>query len=343
MNEGMRILIIRLSSLGDTVLATAALEALGKAFPGIKADVLTKPSFREVFTNNPSVGEILEWTEELSPAGMAKLLAARNYDFVIDLHANLRTRLLRLFLCGPKWSVYHKGAVRRRFALLLGTANSLRESHVVEKYIAALSPLDVPPARVLPRLYPGDDAPDAAAVTLCMLGWNGSARIMALAPGARWPTKAWPEEKWVELAKRASSEGFFLLVVGGEEDAKAGSRILEESKAKGIVAAGKTSIHGTSALLALSSVLVTNDSAPLHLATASGTPVAAIFGPTVRNFGFFPLGERDEIVEASLKCRPCALHGGDSCPKGHFKCMNEIAPEAVYAAALKAAKPGGEG
>jgi heptosyltransferase-2 len=339
---GKRILIIRLSSLGDAVLATSALEALSAALPGAKADILTKPAFTEVFSNNPSVGETIAWPEEVSPAGMAKILAGKKYDFVVDLHANLRTRLLRLFLRGPRWSVYHKGAVRRRIALLLGTAKNLRESHVVDKYIAALAPLGVPPVRKLPRLYPGEDAPDAAAVTLCMLGWDGSSRIMALAPGARWPTKAWPEEQWISLAKKASADGFFLLVVGGAEDEEPGKRILAASGAKGIVAAGKTAILGTSALLALCSVLVTNDSSPLHIATASGTPVVALFGPTVRNFGFFPLGERDEIVETSLACRPCSLHGANTCPKSHFGCMRELTPEAVYEAALRAAKPEGE-
>ncbi|TAL17884.1 glycosyltransferase family 9 protein [bacterium] len=337
-----KILLIRLSSLGDTVLATSAVEALAAAFPGVKADILTKPGFTEVFAGNPAVGETIAWPENISAAGTAKLLAGKNYDFVVDLHANLRTRLLRLFLRGPRWSVYRKGAVRRRIALLLGTAKNLRESHVVDKYIAALAPLGVPAKRKLPRLYPGEDAPDAAAVTLCMLGWDGSSRIMALAPGARWPTKAWPEEKWTSLAKKASEGGFFILIVGGGEDEEPGKRILAASGAKGLVAAGKTAVLGTSALLGLSCVLVTNDSSPLHIATASGTPVVALFGPTVRNFGFFPLGERDEVVETSLECRPCSLHGARDCPRSHFRCMREITPEAVYEAALRAAKPEGE-
>jgi heptosyltransferase-2 len=135
------------------------------------------------------------------------------------------------------------------------------------------------------------------------------------------------------------AKGFFPVLVGGANEKALTERILSRAPCRGAVVAGRTGLLETAALLQLCRVLVTNDSAPLHMATAVGTPVVAIFGPTVRGFGFYPVGPRDRLVEADAPCRPCRLHGGEKCPKGHFDCMAKISATEVFAALQDALAP----
>ncbi len=337
-----KILLIRLSSLGDAVLATAALEALRAQRPQLRVDILTKSAFGEVFATHPSVGKVIFWENGDSPLKMASILRKEGYWRVFDLHRNLRTKLLRLFLRGPKWRVYHKGAVRRRIALFFRAKSLLwNADHVTRRYVEALSPLGVGESSFLPRLYPSEGDAARAREALLAGGWDGKSKIFAFAPGARWQTKKWPAEKWIDLAKSVSSgTDAFIAVVGAQNEAGECEIILRESSARGAILAGKLSLMETAALLGMSAALVTNDSAPMHMATAVGTPVLAIFGPTVKGFGFYPLGPRDQVVERKIACRPCALHGKDKCPLGHFACMREIDPSSVYGALLKAAGEG---
>lgn len=328
----MKVLLLRLSSLGDVVLATSAVEALALARPDVEIDFLTKPAFGALLANNPHVRRVIEWPEGVSAGRLAATLRAERYDFVVDLHANLRTRLLRLFLRG-NWSVVAKGAVRRRLALLLGRSGWLENIHVVDRYAAALAPLGVPAGRSLPRLYPTEADQAAARFLLREAGWEeGGKPLVALAPGARWATKMWPREKWLELARRCRDAGHFLAVVGGPEDGALAREIAAAAPGAVCVAAGITNLLQTTALLSRCKALVTNDSAPLHLAVAAGAPVVALFGPTVRGFGFYPLGPRDRVVENAEPCRPCRLHGGDACPKGHLRCLEAITADEVFAA-----------
>jgi heptosyltransferase II len=161
--------------------------------------------------------------------------------------------------------------------------------------------------------------------------WLAEARVrrgfVALAPGSIWGTKRWPG--FEELAARLGS----VVVVGGPDDRALGDAVAAAGGAGSANAAGAMPLRASAALLARASVLVTNDSAPLHLATAVGTPIVAVFGPTVPAFGFGPRGARDALLEVEgLTCRPCSLHGPQVCPLSHHRCMREISVEAVVRA-----------
>lgn len=326
----MKVLLIRLSSLGDVVLATSAVEALREDLPGVEVHVLTRPAFREVFEGNPGVARVWEWARGEGVASVACRVRTERYDWVADLHGNLRTRLLRLATPGVRWTAYRKGSLRRRLAVVLRRPGLLDDSHVVDRYLAALGPL-VSARRRLPRLHPSEAASQRAQRLLRAGGWDGQAPLLAVAPGARWATKAWPKRHWIELLRAVQEEGLGVpVLLGGREEEALCRSLLGESGALGINLAGETSIGETGAVLALSRVLVTNDSAPLHLAESVGTPVVALFGPTVRGFGFFPLGVRDVVLERALPCRPCSLHGDDVCPKRHHRCLAEVDASAVF-------------
>lgn len=329
--EGLRILLIRLSSLGDVILATAAVEALRQRWPSARISVLTKPEYRDIFGSNPGVYEVLEWAPAVAAGALAARLRRQRFDWVVDLHANLRSRWLRVLVPGPRWSVYAKGVLRRRLAVCLRRPDWLDPvHHVVDRYLAALEPLGVGAERQLPRLYPPLSARQRAAELLGGAGWDGHARLIGLAPGARWATKAWPVEHWERLAGDivAASLGHPVFV-GGPDEAGLCREILRRAGVVGSVVAGKTAVMETAAVVARCAALVTNDSAPLHLATAVDTPVVALFGPTHRGFGFYPLGVRDTLLDQPLDCRPCSLHGDDRCPEGHHRCLRDLSPVVV--------------
>jgi heptosyltransferase-2 len=170
------------------------------------------------------------------------------------------------------------------------------------------------------------------------LGAHGvRAPFVALAPGAIWGSKRWPGYR--ALAARLAPH-LGVVTVGGPEDAARAEEVVAAARAAGGAAAngcGALTLRQAAEAIRRAAALVTNDSAPLHLAQAVGTPTVAIFGPTVPAFGFGPRGPRDRVVEvAGLACRPCSAHGPPRCPLGHHRCMREVSVDAVLAALAQA-------
>ncbi|MGQ0647894.1 MAG: glycosyltransferase family 9 protein [Gemmatimonadaceae bacterium] len=187
-------------------------------------------------------------------------------------------------------------------------------------------------ADLRPTLFPG--AEDVAAVEW-LLASHAAERepLIALAPGSVWATKRWP---WfAELARLLASHGR-IVVIGGPDDRALAGEVAAAVGERVIDATGKLPLLASAALIRRARVLVTNDSAPLHLASAMNTPTVAIFGPTVTGYGFGPLAERREVAEvAHLTCRPCHAHGPMTCPLGHFRCMRDLLPAQVLDAARR--------
>jgi heptosyltransferase-2 len=152
-----------------------------------------------------------------------------------------------------------------------------------------------------------------------------------MAPGSVWGTKRWTQEGYAQLAARISSDGLRVVLAGSPAERPLCEAVRELAGARMPVLAGRTSLPELAALLHGADALVGNDSGPAHIATAVGTPVVAVFGPTVPAFGYTPFGRAVRIVELpDLDCRPCHHHGPQTCPLEHFRCMREIGPETVY-------------
>ncbi len=185
---------------------------------------------------------------------------------------------------------------------------------------------DEAPGAYPPHLRPttADERTAAAVVT---------GEFVALAPGSIWGTKRWPY--YPALAARLG-ERIAVVVVGSKDDVGLGEQIVAAVRPSGreaVNACGRLTLRESAALIGRASALVTNDSAPLHLATAMGTPIIALFGPTVTEFGFGPLRAGDVALGVDeLQCRPCSPHGPPQCPLGHHRCMRELTVEAVIAA-----------
>ena len=154
--------------------------------------------------------------------------------------------------------------------------------------------------------------------------------VVAVAPGSVWPTKRWLSEGFagvVEILWR--KRRVRSVLVGGEGDVALGGAIAERVGKAAANAVGRFSLLASAEVIRRCRVILTNDTAPLHLAVAVGTPVVAVFGPTVPAFGFAPYGAGHTVIQRRLACRPCAIHGGKRCPEKHFRCMREISSEEV--------------
>jgi heptosyltransferase-2 len=169
---------------------------------------------------------------------------------------------------------------------------------------------------------------DLAAADTWLASHGVGPDFVAIAPGSVWATKRWPY--YAELAAGLDRT---TVIVGGAEDARLADAIVEAGRGRAVSAAGALSLRGSAALIRRAAVLITNDSAPLHLATAVGTPVVAVFGPTVPEFGFGPRRTGDIVLgHDELPCRPCSKHGPATCPLGHHRCMRDLSARDVAAA-----------
>ena len=153
--------------------------------------------------------------------------------------------------------------------------------------------------------------------------------VIAIAPGAKWKTKQWPAEYFIELINKLDIRyNPTILLLGSKDEMKIAEKI--GSKSKNVLNfAGKLSIGEAASYMRSSDVAVSNDSGLMHMATALDIPVVAMFGPTVKGFGFFPRG-RNTVMEKNLECRPCSMHGSGSCKVNTYECMRSITPLEVF-------------
>ncbi len=339
----MKFLVIRLSSLGDVVLATPVVELLKKHHPDAEVDFLVKKEYSELLEGNGNISRIISFDSKGDHKGITGIftivreLKREGYTHLVDLHGNLRSRMITGLLSDSETLRYKKQVLQRRM-LLWGLKP--RTIHTVKAYCSSLSSLDVKTDFIpLPSIRISQEEDDVARELLRTFGISDGLLLTGLNPGAKWATKRWTEEGFVEVGKKVISElGSRVLLFGGPDEKGLCERIAESIGEGAFSVAGKTGLKEAAALIKRCNVFVSNDSGPMHIATAVGTPVVAIFGPTVQGFGFSPLG-KSVVVEKELKCRPCSLHGSESCPKGHLECMKGIAADSVFEKIKEIVKP----
>ena len=329
MPDQLRILAIRFSSIGDILLTTPLLRALRGRHPAAHLAMLTKEPFSPLVSDNPRLNEVIAFRAGQSLDQLAAELRRREFSHILDLHGSLRSRALRFLLPGAQWSGYRNHRVAREILIRYKRNVYPRDIPVPERYFDAAKALDVRPDGEAPEFFLSQEARDETADWLSAAGLPPERELIALAPGAAHNTKRWPLENWQDLARRLAGDGFSILTVGGPEDADTGQVVADAARGRSANAAGRFGLQGTGALLARSSALVSGDTGVMHMATGVGTPVVALFGPTVRPFGFFPYSRKAIVIERDLDCRPCTAHGSERCPLGHHHCLREILPPEV--------------
>ena len=323
------ILAVRFSSIGDVLLTTPLLRAIRRRHPAARLTVLTKEQYLPLLSHNPHLTRVIGLSRQRKLTELAAELRSHRYSHLLDLHDNVRSRVLRLLVPGG-WTTYPKHRLAR--TLLIHTKrNGYRDQRqVAERYFSAARGLDVSPDGEPPQLFWGPEVDRSVTEWLSRAAVPEDARPIALAPGAAHATKRWPIEHWRTLIARLLTHGVRLVVVGGPEDVPLASHLAGLAPGQVLTAAGEFGLLETAALLRRASALVSGDTGVMHMATAVGTPVVALFGPTVQAFGFFPYTTRARVVELALDCRPCSSKGGPECPLGHHRCLHDLSPELVY-------------
>jgi len=322
-----RILAIRFSSIGDILLTTPLLRAVRARYPEAHLAFLTKEPFAPLLADNPRLNDLMTLGAGESLTHLADRIRARQYTHVLDLHGSLRTRGLRL-LVRARWSGYRNHRLAREI-LIRGKRNVYpRDIPVPERYFDAVRKLDVRPDGEPPEFYLDDKARAEARAWLGS-GLGDAAPLVAVAPGAAHLTKRWPVEYWQDLVGRITARDFNVVVVGGPDDRAVAGEVARAGGTRAVNAAGSFGLQGTGAIIASSRLLVSGDTGVMHMATGVNTPVIALFGPTVRAFGFFPYSREAVVLERDLDCRPCTAWGTERCPLGHHRCLRDIAATEV--------------
>ena len=325
------VLVVRFSSIGDILLTTPLLRAIRHSHPDARVTVLTKREYVPLLSHNPHVHPVLGLPPGRSIFRLAAELRGDRYTHLLDLHDNLRSRALRLLVPGA-WRSYPKHRWARAL-LIRAKRNHYRDRRpVAERYFTAARDLGVAPDGSPPEFFLGAEAAEQVSAWLASVGLESEPNILAIAPGAAHATKRWPLEHWRALVDKNVKDGFAVVVVGGPDDAALGMALADNRKGRVVSAAGSFGLQATGALLQRARALVSGDTGVMHMATGVGTPVLALFGPTVEAFGFFPYSRRAAVLELPLPCRPCSTQGGPRCPLGHHRCMLDIQPAAVFEA-----------
>lgn len=322
----LRILVVRFSSIGDVLLTTPLLRALARRHPEATVAFATKREMAPLVGDNPHVSTVFALEPHEPVTHFATRIRQWKPDYGLDLHGSLRSRALRV-LVSARWSGYRKRKIAR--TLLIATKLDVYgdPTPVAERYFHAARRLDVKPDGLAPEFHLGARARERVAAWLREHSL-ADMPIAALAPGAAHATKRWPVAYWTMLAERLAGAGLRPVVLGGPAD----RGLAQQLTPVAATAAGEFSLQETGALLEHARVLVSGDTGVMHMATGVGTPVVALFGPTVRHFGFFPYSAPAVVLERSLECRPCSAMGSASCPMGHHRCLVDIAPGDVAAA-----------
>jgi len=312
----VKILIIRFSSIGDVVLTTPVIRCCKQQVKNAEIHFVTKASFKSTLEHNPYIDKLVTFEKDINEVIPA--LKKENYDFVIDLHNNLRSTRLKLTL-GKKSSTFKKLNVKKWLAVNLKSKTALPDVHIVQRYLEAATPIGVKDdGNGLDYYISEKDAVDIASIDPSLK--NG---YVALVVGGSYYTKKIPVNKLIEICNKSKLP---IALLGGKEDAEIAEQVVTSCK-NAFNLCGKFSLNQSAFIIQHSTFIITSDTGLMHIAAAFNKTIFSLWGNTIPEFGMYPYkpGEGSEILEVkSLKCRPCSKLGYSKCPKGHFKCMNEI-------------------
>lgn len=325
----MKFLIVRFSSIGDIVLTTPVIRCLKKQVPDAEIHFLVREAFLPVVQHNPYISKIhvLAHSWEL----MIEELKTEEYDYIIDLHHNVKTLRLKKELKVKSFSFYKLNV--QKYIYTAFKLNFLPKIHIVDRYLDTLRSFGVKNDGAGLDYFIStreetkrDDIPAAhyAGYIACVIG-------------AAHGTKRWPVHRWKAFCQKMDHP---IILLGGKEDVERGREIASVDVVKVYNACGKFSLNESADLVRKSKLVISNDTGLMHIAAAFKKPVISLWGNTVPSFGMTPyygdnhhrsLQKRafDMLQVKNLWCRPCSKIGYEKCPLGHFKCMERIGEEEV--------------
>lgn len=320
----MKVLIIRFSSIGDVVLTTPIIRCVKQQLPDVELHYLTKASFKSIVEHNPNIDKCYYLDDNFD--SLMSALKKEKYNYVIDLHKNLRSLRVKQNL---KTKTYTFSKLNfKKWVLVNLKINLLPDKSIVERYFQAVEPLQVRnDGKGLDYVIPSDA--DVTNNDIPMSHWAG---YVACVIGGSYNTKKYPVEKWKEFCKLCQ---YPIILLGGKDDKLDGDEIAKADNIKVYNACGKFSLNESACLVKYSKVVISNDTGLMHIAAAFKKPLISLWGNTVPDFGMFPfygfnnlkknvINDFIIVENDNINCRPCSKIGYKSCPKGHFKCMQDI-------------------
>lgn len=324
-----KFLIIRFSSIGDIVLTTPVVRCLKKQIEDALVHYLTKPQFAGILASNPYVDKVHVLKENF--AETITELQEEHFDYIIDLHHNLRSaRVVSALKLG---SFSFKKLNIQKWLLVNFNINKMPEKHIVDRYLDTLIPFDVHNDNEgLDFFIPQNDEINITK----QFGEEFSYGFVAFIIGAKHFTKQLPSQK---IADICNQKKFPLILLGGPEDEKKAVEIFALLSEKNIVtnACGKLNLNQSASVVSQAKVVITHDTGLMHIAAAYKQKIVSIWGNTVPEFGMYPyLADKNSVImQKDLKCRPCSKIGFTECPKNHFRCMNDIDSNEIVRAVQK--------
>ena len=340
-----RLLVAQTGFLGDTVLTTPLLSALRQTLAPTSLSVLTTPQAEPLLAQHPDVDAVVVDAKRTQGRGLsglirtARQLGHRGFTLAIAPHKSFRTALL-LALAGipyrvgfrqsPGWFLYHRTAVRDA------------QGHEVERILSLLRVFGLDPQQYAtrPRVTYSEAARQKAQTLLERYQLDTAQPLFIVCPGSVWFTKRWTIEGYAGLVQALERSYGRVLMCGGPDDLALTRAVQSRADGRGVNLAGQTDLQAFMALLDRARVVVSNDSAPMHLAVARGVPVVAIFCATTPSLGYGPYSPQSVVVEQKeLFCRPCGRHGGPRCPRDTEACMRSVGVQDVLAGVDQLLRP----
>jgi ADP-heptose:LPS heptosyltransferase len=332
----MKFLIIRFSSIGDIVLTTPVIRCLKKQVGDAEVHYLTKNSFRAIIDHNPYVDKAYYLQENLE--SILDDLKRMDFDYIIDLHHNIRTMKVKKALKKPSFSFNKLNA--EKYMHTNFKWNTMPDIHIVDRYLQTVATFGVKNDRQGLDYF----IPDSDRVKESDIPASHHAGYIALVIGAAHDTKKMPVHKLTQLCTQTDHP---IILLGGKDDVKEGKMIAAVDPQKIYNACGKFTINESADLVRRAKLVISHDTGLMHIAAAFKKPVISLWGNTTPAFGMYPYYPGTaannlhaenlpfDIIEVPLPCRPCSKIGHDKCPLGHLNCMNLISVESIVQKAMQ--------
>ena len=321
----MKVLVIRFSSIGDIVLTTPVIRCLKQQRPDIKVHYLTKSAFGTLLINNPYIDKLHYLQDDLDE--MVKELKAEKFDYVIDLHNNVRTLRVKKALKVKSYA-FPKLNIEKWLLVNFKMKGVMSDKSIVERYLETVKPLGIHnDGKGLDYFL--NEEKKLKNTDIPMSHWGG---YVGCVIGGSYNTKKLPVEQW---QKFCATVPYPVILLGGPDDRHDGMAIAEQDPIKIYNSCGKFNINESAELVKNARVIVSNDTGLMHVAAAFQKPIISLWGNTSPEMGMFPYYGGNNLKERvapesvlmeikNLTCHPCSKLGYNKCPKGHFKCMKEL-------------------
>jgi ADP-heptose:LPS heptosyltransferase len=310
----VKFLVIRFSSIGDIVLTSPVVRCLKQQVEGAEVHFLTKKQFAPLVNNNPFIDKVFLFDSNLND--IIRQLKEEEYDYIIDLHNNIRTAVVKARLQGMSFT-FNKLNIAK-WLLVHTKINRMPNEHIVDRYLATLSVFDVMNDGLGLNYF----IPEKDEVDIKSLPAEYQNGFIALVIGANHATKILPDSSLIRFCNIVDKP---VLLIGGKGESKKGDFIIDHTTGLVLNTCGQYGLNQSASLLKQASVVVTHDTGMMHIAAALKKRIISIWGNTVPEFGmtpYFPSTESVLFEVKGLACRPCSKLGYKKCPKGHFNCMN---------------------